>query len=335
MKNEFLKSHEFKSLVAIVLSFAIVFGGVLLFAKKRSLAKASLQATVTTDITEQTYSQTDITASQTSEDNSKTTVQEKESETTDLTTKEVKPANDSAKVSDSYRQSNVRLPGISVTDQNVLQDMILHIYEYPYEFKYSQEEMYSGDFVNNHFESFDSSSSKAYSYAMEHIFTPYLALIERMEEWYGWQVVRHVRPTREEVEKGELRIDPLHKFEVSDVSGYGVIDGEYIDIMLKYIFNQTPDHSYELKDYYGNSVAYYYNGKYYYNASPGGDGSIPLILFESCQKQQDGSFVIQAQHVFTTDGDKIVERNVSFTLVTKPVEYDGQIFWTIYKIIRK
>ena len=303
LKKEFFKSHEFKSVVAIVLSLVLVFGIVFLLTKKAAVKTAS-----TTN---------DVSHSDDGTQNVETTV---------LHTK---------KQYDSYKKLNVRLEGVSVTDQGILQKMILHILDYPYDLKYPLSQRYDDNYAENYFEDFDSTSPSAYSFAMEHIFTPYLGMVEMMEYWYGWPSVKHVKPTNEETQSGQIRIDPLHRFEVDSISGYGVIDEKYIDAMLKYIFDQTPDHSFVLKDYEGNCVEYYLNGKYYYNSAPGGDGAIPLILFNSFKKVDDGSFEIDAVYVVTTDGDEIVERSVQFTIVTKPVEYEGQVLWTIYKLTRK
>lgn len=352
MNNGLFKTKEFKTIVVIVLSIIVVFGGAILFAKHKTNKKVSSLITasnISSDVSEKEDNKTTLETT-TAEGNTSlgnTTVSNTTSLMTETTSSSKKKTTVSSSKSSykttggtvmtsatsSYKKLNAKMPGVKESDQEILQEMLLHICIFPYvdqpmphDEKIDWEEYY--------FRDFDCYTPQAYEYAMGRIFHPYVSLIESMERWYNWpETVKNVRLTQEDWDTHNYCIDPLKMMESYD-AGYGMVESKYPDFILKYIFNQTPDHNYILKDYEGRVEVYYYDGNYYFNKSPWGDGSIPKVLFNSCKKLSDGSFLIEAERIYVDnqDGDTVTSHEYCFTVVTKPVEYEGQVYWTLYKI---
>lgn len=337
MTKEFFKSRKFRTIIAVLLIIVIGFGSAILFEKNKNKIKTADKLTAVSDSTvieSNTKNNTTGKETETSahnKDNKTTSKGETTASNAEKTTKKPQKTKVSTTLPASYKKLNVKLEGVTQSNQKILQDMLLHILDYPFHVKKPSP---SDNWAEYYFEDFDCYSQNAYTYAAEHIFAPLVPLAKKMEEWYDWpEKAKRIRPTREQFEKDDLYIDPLKKLYVDTLEGYSIAEEKYIDLIFKYVFNQTPNHDYELKDPNGDVYAYHYDGKYYYKTLPGGDGIIPMVLFNSANKLVDGAYSINAEYVYVdSDFDTIVKHNFAFTVLVRPVEYENQVYWTIYKI---
>lgn len=189
--------------------------------------------------------------------------------------------------------------------------------------------LYEKEFFNYNYSNtdiFDCSDSNAYNYAIGSMFGNLHHSIEYdMKEIYG------ISDSFFNLYGPDIR-DPLKKFD----EGYefAAFDGNDFDEILKTVFNVEPDHSLEYKgerDGINQTIAYYYEGKYYILRGEGGDCAAPEVVIDNIKETDDGKYEISISYSVLTLEDKKYDV-ADFKVVADIKELKGTKVWSLYSI---
>ena len=211
----------------------------------------------------------------------------------------------------SPNSNGVDMCGISNTDANNLTYLLEYLFFYG-------------------MESYDYKAVDAFENAFGAIFAaPFYSFSEHMSESYRLHYEEAVV-----YEEGET--DPRGYW-----TQYRFVEAEYVDFILKNVFNVKPDHKHILyitgwisegEDVY----TYYEDGYYYSYAGDGGDGCGPDVVIKKVKILPDGKYQITV-HYRIVEGDENGEM-VTFidggdiNVVAEMKNIDGNSIWSFYEI---
>lgn len=211
---------------------------------------------------------------------------------------------------DGYTE--VDMCGISNTDMNNLIDTLCYIF-----------------FYGTSASSYNCESDDAFEKAMNAVYgAPFSTFSE---------VVSYVYRIRYEYD------DLCYSSNQPDPKGYWQQyrqeDAEFIDFILEEIFNVEPNHDYILSEEWDGEKyikAYYHNGKYYSDASDGGDGVGPDVQLKKVEALPDGKYKITVHdRVVTGDenGNTVTFMDGDdYTIIAEMKNIDGTTVWSYYEI---
>lgn len=218
----------------------------------------------------------------------------------------------------------------SATDKENLNSFIEFVLSYGR--GYTKEEFYNEE------KSYDCTSNDAFEYAFGTVLgSPIYPMFTWFEEIYGWDnvgVADKYIGTNEHDETLPTCRDPLKKFDPEFI--YIKIKGSKFDMLLREVFNVTPNHDFVLCDGTGlwekaTDVAYYYNGYYYVLYFEGGDGPAPEVIINSMKEDSDGKYNISV--TYRLGNDVVGYEDISpIKVVAGLKNIDGERIWSIYRI---